>query len=81
MLMEKNISLLKENNQLGNVAVYHSKPIIKENMWEQYKHLFAKRLTGAEYEAVQQFFDHAEQLERARSDIISTIMNRRKDMS
>lgn len=80
-LIEQNIQSLKGDNQLGNIAVYHSKPIIKENMWEQYKHLFAKRLTGAEYELVQHFFDHAEQLERARLDIISTIVNGWKDKS
>ena len=81
MLVEKCVATLKEDHQLGNIAVYHSKPIIKENMWEQYKHLFAKRLTTPEYEMLQLFFDHAEQLERARMDIISTITNGWRDKS
>ena len=80
-LVEKNVSVLKNDHQLNNVAVYNSKPIIKENMWEKYKHLFAKRLDGSEYEIVQQFFDHAEQLERARLDIVFTMTNGWKDKS
>ena len=35
-LVEKNVSVLKNDHQLNNVAVYNSKPIIKENMWEKY---------------------------------------------
>ena len=81
MLVEKCVAVLKDDYQLGNIAVYHSKPVIKENMWERYKHLFVKKLTAAEYEMVQQFFDHAEQLERARTDIVSTITNGWKDKS
>ena len=50
-------------------------------MWEQYKHLFAKGLTGAEYNMIQHFFDHAERVERARMDIISTITNAWRDKS
>ena len=80
-LVEKNVSVLKNDHQLNNVAVYNSKPIIKENMWEKYKHLFAKRLDGSEYEIVQQFFDYAEQLERSRLDIVFTITNGWKDKS
>lgn len=80
-LVEKNVSILKNEQQLNNVAVYNTNPIIKENMWEKYKHLFAKRLTGAEYEMVQNFFDHAEKLERARLDIVRTITNGWSDKS
>lgn len=81
VLVEKNVSVLKDDHQLNNVAVYNAKPIIQDNMWEKYKHLFAKRLTGSEYEMVQQFFDHAEQLERARLDIVSTVINGWRDKS
>ena len=79
--IEKSISSLKDDPQLCNVSVFYSKPIIKENMWESYKHLFAKRLTSSEYNCVQRFFDHAEQLERARNDIIGTITTAWKDKS
>ena len=80
-LVEKNISVLKNEQQLNHIAVYNINPIIKENMWEKYKHLFAKRLTGAEYEMVQCFFDYAEKLERARLDIVRTITNGWRDKS
>ena len=81
MLIEKNITALKETHLLNNVVIYHSKPIIRENMWEKYKHLFVKKLNQSEYEMVQQFFDHTEQLERARLDIVSTITNGWRDKS
>ena len=44
-------------------------------MWEEYKHLFVKRLSRPNYNLVQEFFDNAEQLERARTDIINLIVN------
>ncbi len=80
-LIEQRVTDLKNEHQLNNVAVYHSKPIIKDSMWEKYKHLFASRLTNAEYEMIQDFFDQAEQLERARLDIITTMSNAWKDKS
>ena len=79
--IERSVAALKDDYQLGNVAVYHSKPIIRGNTWEQYKHLFAKGLSRSEYDMVQHFFDHTEQLERARLDIISTITTGWKDKS
>ncbi len=80
-LIEKSIISLKEDPQLGGISVFYSKPIIKDNMWEKYKHLFVKTLTSSEYEYVQKFFDHAEQLERARADIVLTITTAWKDKS
>lgn len=75
-LIEKRVMSLKEEQQLGNIAIYHSKPIIKgQNMWEEYKHLFVKKLSRSEYDNLQQFFDNAEQLERARQEILTTIAN------
>ena len=79
--IEKSISILKDDPQLGNISIYNTKVIIRENMWEKYKHLFVKRLTTPEYELVQRFFDHAEQLERSRIDINGTILNAWKDKS
>lgn len=79
--IEKSVAALRDDYQLGNVAVYHSKPIIRGNTWEQYKHLFVKDLSRSEYDMVQHFFEHAEQIERARLDIISTITTGWKDKS
>lgn len=80
-LVEQRVSVLKNEHQLNNIAIYNARPIINENMWEKYKHLFANRMTSAEYELVQHFFDYAEQLERARLDIISTMYNAWRDKS
>ena len=73
--IDKSVSSLKSDFQLGNVSVFHSKKILEENMWEEYKHLFVKRLSRPNYNLVQEFFDNAEQLERARTDIINLIVN------
>ena len=50
-------------------------------MWEKYKHLFVKTLYGSEYDLVQNYFEHAEQLERRRVDIVNTIYSAWKDKS
>lgn len=73
--IEKSVSSLKSDFQLGNVSVFHSKKILEQNMWEEYKHLFVKRLSRPNYNLVQEFFDNAEQLERARTDIINLIVS------
>lgn len=79
--IEKRVVKLKEDNQLGNPSVYNTQAIIKENMWEQYKHLFVKELSSPEYEIVQRFFDYAEQIERTRVEIVGTITTAWKDKS
>lgn len=71
--IEQNISALKSEHQLNNIAVYNSKSILKENHWEQYKHLFVKNLSSEEYELLQRFFDLATRIEHERSEIISSI--------
>ncbi len=71
--IENIVNKLKEEPQLDNIKVYHSKTIIKENMWERYKHLFARDLSSAEYRNVQNFFDVSEQIEMACKDILSMI--------
>lgn len=81
-LIEKRVKSLKGEHQLGNIAMYHSKPILKgNNMWEEYKHLFVKKLSRTEYELIQEFFDNAEQLERTRQEILSTIVTAWYDKS
>lgn len=79
--IEKSISVLKDDNELGTVSIYRMSPIIKENMWEKYKHLFVKNLSGMEYELVQKYFERAEQMERARINIIDTIYSAWSDKS
>lgn len=79
--VEKNVLALKEDPQLSNISVFYSNPIIKENMWEKYKHIFAKKLSTSEYNSVQTFFDQAEQIERSRCDIIGTITTAWSDKS
>ena len=71
--IEKNITVLKEDHQLGNTSVYHSRQIINDNQWEKYKHLFVKLLSQSEIEIIQKFFDNAERIESARQDILRTI--------
>lgn len=79
--IEKHILALKNEQQLGNIAVYNTTQIIHENSWEQYKHLFVKVLNNSEYELVQTFFDNAEKLERSRLEIIETIKTAWRDKS
>lgn len=74
-LVEKNIAALKNEPQLGNIPVYRSNAIIRNNLWEVYKHLLVKKLSPSEMDLVQAFFNNAEQIERAREDIIQTIQN------
>lgn len=72
-LIEERIGTLKNDHQLGNIAVYHSIIIIQENLWEKYKHLLVKKLQKSDAAIIQRFFDNAERIEHARSDIIHTI--------
>ena len=74
-LIEERIGVLKNDHQLGNIAVYHSKIILQENLWEKYKHLLVKKLQKSDAAIIQKFFDNAEQVEHARSDIIQTMTN------
>lgn len=68
-LIEERIYALKSDHQLGNISIYHSKAILQENLWGKYKHLFIKRLQKSDAELIQKFYDSAEQIEHARSDI------------
>lgn len=72
--IEKNISVLKEDHRLGNTSVYHAKKILNDNSWEKYKHLFVKILDQSEVDIIQKFFDNAEQIERARLEILNTMI-------
>lgn len=72
-LIETRILALKNDHQLGNIAIYHSKVIMQENFWEKYKHLIVKKINKSDAELIQKFFNSAEQIERTRSDITQTI--------
>lgn len=72
-LIEERVRSIKNDHQLGNIVVYHSKIILQENLWEKYKHLLIKDLQKSDAAIIQRFFDSAEQIEHARSDIIQTI--------
>lgn len=69
--IEKCLTLLKSDYQLNGLSIYHSKVIIKDNLWDKYKHLLIRRLSQSEADVIQRFFDNAEQVERARSDTIN----------
>lgn len=73
--IEKSISVLRDDNQLGDISVYHSKKILGENLWNKYKHLLIKRLSKSEAETIERFFDNAEQIEHARADIYNSMRN------
>ena len=73
--IEKSISLLRNDKDLGNVSIYRINPIMRENLWEKYRHLFVRTLSSSEMNLVQEFYDSAEQIERARQDIIKVIEN------
>ena len=79
--IEKQISALKNDMKLGNITVYNTQIILKENAWDQYRHLFVKLLNNSEYNLVQSFFDNAERLERARGEIVETIKTAWHDKS
>jgi len=72
-IIEERVLYFKNDHQLGNISVYHSKIILQENLWERYKHLLVKKLQKSDVEIIQKFFDCAEQIEHARSDIVHTI--------
>lgn len=69
-LIEERVNILKNDHQLGDISIYHSKTILQENLWEKYKHLLIKSIQKSDAEIIQRFFDSAEQIELARSDII-----------
>lgn len=73
--IEKKIEELRKLRKINGVNIYGISTIISENMWEKYRHLFTKRLTYSERRIIQQFFDNAEQIERARQDIIVNVNN------
>lgn len=73
--IEKRISVLKDDNQIGNISIYHSQKIMGENLWNKYKYLLVKSLSKSEAEMIGRFFDSAEQIERARIDICNSLNN------
>lgn len=72
-IIEKRIARLKDDYQLGNIAIFQSKSIMESNQWEQHKHKLIKNMTATEYELIQNFFDQAFQLEIARREVISNL--------
>lgn len=72
---------LKKDTNVNPVTIFNMKPILKENMWEKYKHLFAAEFSGSEYKLIQTYFEQAEFLERRRVDIINTVYSAWKDKS
>ncbi len=79
--IEKNVYGLKSNHQLNHVIVFNTPSIIRENLWEQNKHLLVKEFSNSEYELVQNFFSCSEQIERTRKEIIQTITTAWSDKS
>lgn len=79
--IDKTILALKNDGELGNVSIYKTNPILRENMWEKYKHLFVKNLSSSEYELLQKYYERAEQLERTRNNIINTMYSAWSDKS
>lgn len=73
--IERNVSILKNDANLGSISIYHSKCILIENHWEHQKHLLVKKLSRSELETIQRFFDNATQIENARIDFIKIINN------
>lgn len=73
--IEKSVAILRNDHDLGNISVYQLNVLINENMWEKYRHLFVKRMTRSETDTIQEFYDNAERIERARKDIVQTVYN------
>lgn len=73
--IERNVSTLKNDPNLGNISIYRSKNILIGNHWENQKHLLVKKLSQSEIDTIQRFFDNATQIENARIDIIKVINN------
>ena len=73
--IERNVSALKNDPNLNNISIYHSKNILIGNHWEEQKYLLVKKLSQSELETIQRFFDNAMQIENARIDIIKVINN------
>ena len=73
--IEESVSILRNDHDLGNVSVYQLNVLINENMWDKYRHLFVKRMTRSETDTIQEFYNNAERIERARKDIVQTVYN------
>ena len=42
--IDKQLSTLQGEVAINDIMLFQIKPILKENMWEKYKHLFVKEL-------------------------------------
>lgn len=69
--IEKCLMDLKSDYQLNNISIYHSKIILKDNFWEKYKYLLLNNFSQSEVSCIQDFFDAAEHIEFARSNIVN----------
>lgn len=72
-LIEKRVSALMNEGQLNDVSIYYSQSVLSENLWGNYKHLLIKYLSPAETTLVSRFFENAQRIETARSDILESI--------
>ena len=79
--IDEQLSALKHEPQLNGQVIYNAKTVIDQNVWEQYKHLFAKTLDKSEYELIQKFFDNAERVERVRLELVDMIVTAWHDKS
>ena len=50
--IDKQLSTLQGEVAINDIMLFQIKPILKENMWEKYKHLFVKELCSAEQELI-----------------------------
>lgn len=53
----REIARYTANNQLDNVAFYEALPILNENYWDKYKHLFVRKMDSASFKRINQFYE------------------------
>lgn len=73
--IEKRVSSLADESQLNHIAIYYSQSVLSKNYWDEHKHFLIKYLSKSEIELVSHFFENAQQIESARSDILDSIHN------
>lgn len=71
----KDIASRISNGQLNNTAFYESLPLMEENYWEKYKHIFVKNMTAQSINEMDEFFQYARVIQDQQQVIVNLEKN------
>lgn len=57
------------NGTINQTGFYESLPILDRNNWEQYKHLFVKRMSIDDYKTINDFFEYVSAIQEQQSEM------------